>query len=150
MSSTEYRRGRGGWTGPTTDPNGDYVVAVRDTGAQTAVIKQNAYRQLQLSIEDGLIANDGGDTETVIVTVVDALEVAQGTDPREAAVLDYDGTASVEIDGTEHSVSISDGTGTLDYATTQPAPTTVNVQATGLDSVPAESSNVKTIEVVQE
>jgi hypothetical protein len=132
----------------THDDTDDFVTEKVTTDVQTAEIYGHIpYRVFVVSLAGGQVANDGEAVETVTVSVVDGLEVARGTDSPEATVLDYDGEATVEIAGTEHSVSISGGTGTLDYATTQPAPATVDVQATALSDVPAESSNVRTIEV---
>jgi len=140
MSSISYRRDKGS----------DYITESVKTNTQTAeTVGHLPYRVLRLSLSDGKIVNDGAETETVTVKVVDGLEIARGTNRGDATLLDYNGTVTVEIDGAEHSVSISGGVGSLDYATTQTAPTTVNVQAVALDAKPVDSSDVKTIEVTQ-
>lgn len=140
MFSTEFQR----------NEKEDFVTEQVTTDAQTAEIYGHLpYRVLVVSLADGQIVNDGTDSVTVTVEIVDGLEIARGTDRIDATILDYDGTATLKIDGTEHSVTISGGTGTLDYATTQTAPATVEVQATALDAKPAEASETVTIEVTQ-
>jgi len=132
------------------EKNNQYIKKAEETDDQEYSIPfWSPLKRLRLIYEDGQLTNDDTDTETVTLEVVDGLEIARGADPAEATVLDYDGTATVEIGGAEHSVSINGGTGTLDYATTQPAPATVDMQATALADVPAEVSNLRTIKLIQ-
>lgn len=110
MSSTSYEHRDGD----------DYVTEVVDTGTQTAEIRGPIpYRQFRVSVDDGQVRNDGADTETVTVEIVDGLEVARGTDPTDASVLPVDATARVNIDGAEVSVSLTGGSGTRDVTTTK-------------------------------
>ena len=126
----------------------DYVTELIDTGGQVAErYARVPYRHIVLTNGDGVILSDNTDTETVRVSVVDGLEVARGTDPAEATVLAEDHTATVEIDGSPVEVSITDGSGTKEITTTKSAGSTISVEAVGLDGVPVESSNRKTIEV---
>ncbi|MBP1953593.1 hypothetical protein J2752_000474 [Halarchaeum rubridurum] len=117
---------------------------------QTATIHQSTpFRVLHLTTsDDGQLPNDGSATETLQVAVVDGLQVARGTDPSDADVLDAGGEATVTVDGVAQSVSLTGGTGSLDVTTTASAGSTIRVQATDLAEHPAEQSDVVEIEVV--
>lgn len=105
--------------------------------------------RLYLSISSGSLQNDGENTVTATVSVVDGLEVARGTDPSEASVLDDDQTATVEIDGSPTEVSVTDGSGTKEIKTERTAGSTITVRAVGLDNSATDISERKTIEVTE-
>lgn len=107
-----------------------------------------AYHQLHLSFDDSELINDGTDTETVTISVVDGLEVARGTDTANATVLAYDGgDVTVSVDGVETTKTLSGGTVSFDLTTTKSAGSEIVVEAVGLSDRPAESDSA-TIEVV--
>jgi hypothetical protein len=104
-------------------------------------------RHLVVSSDDSQLVNDGTDVETVAIAIVDGLEVARGTDPSEATILAVDDDAKLSIDGSEQTVSVTDGMGSIDIQTTKPAGSTITVEALALASHPAESDSVE-IEVI--
>ena len=118
--------------------NGDYATAYGST----------PYRHLRLSLDDGSAVNDGSDIETVTIEVVDGLEVARGTGPAEATVLDYNGDVTLRIDDSEVVKTLSNGSVSLDLTTEKPAGSTIEIVAESLADHPAESDRVE-IEVVK-
>lgn len=137
MSSTEYVHNDGD----------DYVTEQVDTGNQVAEVYGHIpYRHLLVTVSDGQIANDGEDTETVTVEAVDGLEVARGTDPTEASVLDYDGDMTVTVDGQEVTKTLTNGSVEFDITTEKSAGSTIEIVAESLVDHPAKSDSV-TIEV---
>lgn len=126
----------------------DYVTEITETPNQTAEAYGHIpYRVATISLADGSVANDGTDTETVTVEIVDGLEVARGTAPADASTLAESGTLTLSIDGAEVSVSLSDGTGRKDVTTTKSSGSTIDIEATGYDGGPIEADAV-TIEVI--
>ena len=127
----------------------DYLTIEIETDEQTATeYGTRPYRVARLSIDDGQVANNGTDTETVGVAIVDGLDVARGTDPADASTLTESGTLTLSIDGAEVSVSISDGTGSKDVTTTKSAGSTIDVGAVGFDGGPIDPDTIE-IEVTQ-
>lgn len=94
------------------------------------------------------VKNDGNSISTVTIKVVDGLEVARGTDPAEATVLDYGGDVSLTIDGAETTKTLTDGSTSFDLTTEKPAGSTIEIVAESLASHPSESDSA-TIEVIQ-
>lgn len=140
MKSTEYSK------------SGDWVVKEIDfqlPKGQKSISMDVPYRKLHVSLSDGQVANDDTDTETVSVAVVDGLEVARGTDPAEATVLDYDGDVALTIDGVKTTKTLSGGGVTFDVTTTKDAGETIEIVAGSLADHPAESDSA-TIEVVSQ
>lgn len=124
-----------------------YVTKVVETDNQTAEVQGPIpYRHGHLSLADGSVVNDGTDTETVTVEIVDGLAVAQGTAPADATTLAEDATATLEIDGTTVDVSLTGGTGTKDITTTKSDGATIEVELVGLSTGPVDGDRV-TIEV---
>jgi len=138
MSSTEYHH----------DDGDGYVTELISTETQTAEVSGHLpYRVFRVSLSDGQLTNDGTDTETATVKVVDGLEVARGTTPSNATVLDYNGDVTLTIDGAAVTRTASSGVATVDVTTEKAAGSTIEVGAVGLDGVPAESDSA-VIEVV--
>jgi len=129
---------------------GEFVRAEGKTPNQTFAFPHfSPARVTHVFIQDGQVANDGSDTETITVEVVDGLEVARGTDPAEATVLDYDGDVTLTIDGAvETTKTLTDGSVSFDVTTEKPAGTTIEIVAESLADHPAESDRVE-IEVTQ-
>jgi hypothetical protein len=127
----------------------EFVTEQVTTDAQTAEIRGHLpYRVLRLSLADGQLANDGTAKETVTVKVVDGLEVARGTDPVDATVLDHDGNVTVTVDGVETTKAITNGSMSFDVTTEKSAGSTIEVVAESLADHPAESDK-SIIEVIQ-
>jgi len=148
--SEMYHRGTGGWDGPSIDSDGNHLIREDESNTgQKILIKSKPYRRFVVTLDDGRVINDETDTETVTVYVVDGLEVARGTDPREAAVLDYDGDVTLTIDGVETTKTLSNGTVSFDVTTDKPAGSTIKVEADSLTDHPSESDSVE-IEVVSQ
>jgi len=138
MSSTEYQHNDGD----------DYVTELVNTDTQTAEITGHIpHRHLHVSLADGQVANDGTNTETVTVAVVDGLEIARGTVPSEATVLDYDGDVTLSVDSAEMTKTLTGGSVSFDVTTEKPAGSTIEIVAETLADHPAESDSA-TIEVV--
>lgn len=121
--------------------NGERVQKTVTTDSDTTHVYPSVsdYRVLSVVAEDRELANDGADIETLTISVVDGLEVAQGTDPADAPVLDYTGDVVLAVDGAEVTRTADAGTATLDVTTEKSAGATIEVEAVGLDGVPAES-----------
>jgi hypothetical protein len=131
----------------THNDGDDYVTEITETETQTAKTRGHLpYRVARLSLEDGQLANDGTDTETVTVEIVDGLAVARGETP---AVLDAEsGTLTLSIDGAEVSVPIDGGTGTKAVTTTKSGGSSIEVETVGFDGGPIDADRVS-IEVIQ-
>lgn len=96
-------------------------------------------RELRAALDDGEVTTGGSDAEPVTVTVVDG----------NGNTVAKDFTAIVETDGAANSVSITDGTGTLDVTTSKDAGSSVTVQAVELENVDeVEPSRKWNIDVV--
>lgn len=126
----------------------DYVTEQVTTDAQTAEIYGSLpYRVLRITLGDGQVLNDGSDTETITVSVVDGLEVVRRTDSANATVLDYDGDVSLSVDGEKVSKTLTNGSVEFDITTDKPAGSEIEIVAESLADHVAESDSA-TIEVV--
>lgn len=125
----------------------DHVTKLVVTDAQTAESYGSIpYRHAVLSLEDAVLLNDGVDTETIGVEIVDGLEVARGTAPEDAAVLSEDATATLSIDGATVDVSLTGGSGTKTLTTTKSDGATIEVELVALSTGPVDGDRA-TIEV---
>lgn len=139
MSLTEYTRNDGD----------DYVTEEVDTGNQVVEVTGHIlYYQLAVSPDTGEVINDGTDTETVTINVVDGLEVARGTDPADATTLDYSGDVTLRADGVETTKTLTNGSVSFDLTTEKTAGSEIEIEAVDLADHPAESDSA-TIEVIQ-
>jgi len=139
MPSTDYTR----------DAGDDYVTEQTDTGSQVAQTYGHVpYRHFRVSTDDREVVNDGTDTEVVTVEVVNGLEVARGTAPVDATVLDYDGDVTVRVDGIELTKTLTDGGVSFDVTTEKSAGSVIEVEAADLADHPAESDTAE-IEVTE-
>lgn len=128
---------------------GNYVTEIKETGSQEVEVKGHIpFRHLLATSSDNQLTNDG-DIETVTIRVVDGLEVARGTAPENATVLDYSVDVTVSIDGVKTTKTLSNGTVSFDLTTDKPAGSTITVTAESLAENPAESDSA-TIEVVSQ
>jgi hypothetical protein len=119
----------------------EYVTELTHTETQTAETYGHLpYRQLRVSAEDGQLKNSGSDTETIIIEVINGLQLARGETP--ADVLAYDGDVTVEIDGAETTKSMTGGSVSFDVTTSKPAGASISVRAVGLNNHPVESDSV--------
>jgi hypothetical protein len=117
-----------------------FVTETVETEAQTVEkVGHIPYHQLRLAADDGQLTNDGSDTETITVKIVDGLQRARGETPD---VLNYDGDVTVAIDGAETTRTISDGSVSFDISTSKPAGASIPVRAVGLNSHPADPDSV--------
>jgi hypothetical protein len=124
----------------------EYVSRVIETDNQTARTKgSHPYHQLRLSTGDATLHNDGSDTETVTVAVVNGLQLVRGTVPD---TLSYDGEVLINIEGAETTKTLTDGSVSFDISTSKPAGAEITVRAVGLNDHPAESDTAS-IEVIQ-
>jgi|GEM_PF-3686239 len=121
--------------------NGDHV---QKTVGESTMPSYRPARFVRLSLDDGEIANDGTDTETVTAEIVDGLDVLRGNDP---SVLSESGTLTLSIDGAEVSVSIESGIGTTEVTTTKSAGATIEIETIDYDGGPTEPDSA-TIEVI--
>jgi len=149
MSLINYVRGRSAWDGPSKDSTGDSLLAEEETNEQTALRKVGAYRRLSVSLDDGQVTTGGSDTETVTIEVVDGLEVAEGTDPTDAAVLYYDGDVTLSVDGVETTKTLTNGRVEFDLTTEKSTDSEIEIVAESLADHPAESDSA-IIEVVSQ
>lgn len=139
MSSTKY----------THNDGDEHVTEQVDTGNQVAEVTGHiSHRHLTVTVSDDQVANDGSDTETVTINVVDGLGVARGTDPADATVLDYSGDVTLRVDGVETTKTLTSGSVEFDVTTEKPAGSEIQIEAVGLADHPAESDGA-TIEVIQ-
>lgn len=130
------------------EANGDFVRAEGETPNQIFAFPHfSALKYLNVSLSDRGVVSDGTDFETVTISVVDGLEVARGTDPAEATVLDYSGDVTLSVDGSTTSKTLTNGTVSFDLTTDKPAGTEIEIVAESLADHPAESDSA-TIEVV--
>lgn len=133
------------------DADGDEIVRVFEGGTDgQATVRKGVgkYRVLVVSAVDGEVANDGTDTETVTVEVVDGLEVVRGSDPSDASVLDYSGDVTLTVDGVETAKTLSNGSVSFDLTTTKPEGSTIEIVAESLADHRAEIDRTE-IEVLQ-
>jgi len=131
--------------------NGDNIKILKqsETGNEYSYPNGLLYRVLIVACDNGVITNGSSNAEAVTISVVDGLEVARGTDPEEATVLDYDGDVTLTIDGVETTKTLSNGTVSFDVTTDKPAGSTIKVEADSLTDHPSESDSVE-IEVVSQ
>jgi len=128
-------------------PTGDSIIARKKTQNQTVRAYHSRYRHLSITVEDGTLKNDGTDTETVTVRVMNGLEVTRGTDPSDATVLGYDGEATVRVDGQQTTKTVSGGSVSFDLTTVRSPGSVIEIVAETLDDHPAESDSA-TVKVV--
>lgn len=139
MANSTYERDGGG-----------YIKEIVETESQTATIEGHLkYRVLSVSVSKDKIINDGVDTVTVTITVLDGLDIARGTDPGAATVLDYDGNVSILIEGNEMTKLATNGTVQFELTADKTAGSSLECVAVGLDGHPAEGDR-EVIEVVSE
>lgn len=138
MRSINYNRSSGD----------EYITEEIETNNQKAKSEGHMpFRHLKISLSGVEIVNDGTDTETATISVVDGLEVARGIKPNNATVLNYDGDVTLTIDGAKTTKTLSNGTVSFDLTTDKPAGSTITVTAEFLADHPAESDSA-VIEVV--
>jgi len=139
MSSTEFTHNEGD----------DYITELTHTETQTAeTCGHLPYRHILLTISDDTIVNDGTDTIAISLSVVDGLEIARGTEPTDATVLDYDGDVTVTVDGIKTTKTLTNGSVEFDLTTDKQAGSEIEIVAESLADHPAESDSA-TVEVVQ-
>jgi hypothetical protein len=149
MTKITYQRGSVDNEGvPTLSETGDRVIEITDTGVQEALSSHSRFYLLVVSIEDGEMVNNGTDTETVTIEVVNGLEVARGAARENATVLDYDGDVTITIDGVETTKTLTHGSVSFGVTTEKPATSTIEAVAEALSDHPAESDSAE-IEVTQ-
>jgi hypothetical protein len=121
-------------------PGDKFVTETVETESQTVEkVGHIPYHQLRLATDDGQLTNDGSDTETLTVEVVNGLQRARGETPD---VLSYTGDVTLEIDGAETTKTVTDGSVSFDVSTSKPAGASITVRAVGLNSHPADPDNV--------
>jgi len=121
------------------DQNDDYVTEQVDTGTQTAELHGHIpYRQLRVTATDGTLMNDGSSTETVTVTVIDGLEVARGTKPSNATMLNYDGDVTLFVDGSQTVKTLSNGSVSFDVTTVKSAGSEIKIIAESVNNHPTD------------
>jgi len=121
------------------DQNDDYVTEQLDTGTQTAELHGHIpYRRLRVTPTDGSLINDGSATETVTVAVVNGLEVARGTKPSNATMLNYDGDVTLSVDGSQTVKTLSNGSVSFDVTTTKSAGSEIKIVAESVNNHPAD------------
>jgi len=132
-----------------THSDGDnYVTEQVTTDRQTSEIYGHLpYRVLVVTFADVQGSNDGTDSETVTVEVVNGLEVARGTDADDATVLDYDGDVTISVDGATTTKTSTNGSISFDLTTDKPAGSEIEIVAESLADHPAERDSA-TIEVM--
>jgi len=129
--------------------NDDYVTEQVDTETQIAELYGHIpYLQLQAIPTDGSLINDGSATETVTVKAINGLEVARGTDPSSATVLNYDGNVTLTVDGVETTKTLASGTTEFNLTTGKTAGSTIIIEALSVEGVPAGNATAE-IEVIQ-
>jgi len=128
----------------------DHVTETVETESQTAEIRGHLpFRVLSTGLEDGAIINDGSDTETVTISVVDGLEVAQGTNPANATMIAVDGDVTLSVDGQQTTKTLTGGSVSFDLTTDKPAGSVIAIVAESLADRPTEPDSA-TIEVVSQ
>lgn len=131
-----------------THDGGEYVIKRIDTGNQVAEVTGHIpYRHLVVDADDGELINNGDDSETITVSVVDGLEITRGADPSEASVLDHEGDVAIAVDGSKTTKTLENGSVEFDLTTEKSAGSEITVEAIGLEDNPAESDST-VIEVV--
>lgn len=127
---------------------GDSVIARKTSESGQEYLSYNsAYRHIHVSLSDSKLVNGGASTTTVTIKVVDGIEVARGTEPVDATVLDYDGDVTISVDGNETTKTLTNGSVSFDLTTDKPAGSEIEIVAESLADHPAESDST-TIEVV--
>jgi hypothetical protein len=128
------------------DESGEYLNKLIETSTSTdknnpAVVHQfRPYHQLRLSVDDGELINDGTDTETVTVELIDGLQVVRGNTP--ADVIDAAGDVILKIDGGEITKSLIDGAVSFEISTSKPIGSTIVVRVAEVNSHPSDSESV--------
>jgi len=119
----------------------------KDGDVLQSVYPVSYIHHLRVTTANQEITNDGSDTETVNVAVVDGLEVMRGTDPTNATVLDYNGDVTLSVDGQQTTKTLTNGSVSFDLTTDKPAGSEIEIVAESLADHVAESDSA-TIEVV--
>jgi hypothetical protein len=118
----------------------EFVTETVETGSQTVEkVGHIPYHQLRLTDDDGQLTNDGTDTETIVVEVVNGLQRARGETPDG---LSYTGDVTVAIDGAETTKTMTDGSVSFDITTSKPAGASIAVRAINLDNHPTDTDSV--------
>lgn len=121
----------------------EYVTELKQTQTQTAeIVGHIPYHQFRASADDGTLVNDGTDTESVVVDVVNGLQFARGNTPADI-LAQSTGDVTVEIDAADITKSLTDGTLTVDITTQKPAGSIIEVVAKSLASKPAGRDTVE-------
>lgn len=129
--------------------NGEYIdKIIKRDGDEYRIMPRFSRRWMHLNYDDGQIQNNT-DTETIVITVVDGLEVVRGTHPTNATVLDYNGDVNLSVDGTTTTKTLTNGSVSFDLTTDKPAGSEIEIVAESLADYPAESDSA-TIEVVSQ
>lgn len=126
---------------------GNHVEEVTSSDGTEQRRTVSSFYQIYVVVEYGDLLNDGTDTETVTIEVIDGLNVARGTDPSKAAVLDYDGDVILSVDGQQTTKTLTNGSVSFGLTTDKPAGSEIKIVAESLADHPAESDSA-TIEVV--
>jgi hypothetical protein len=108
--------------------------------------KFKPYRWLSVSVDDGKILNDGKDTESVTVEVINGLQVARDNTP--ADVLQYDGDVILKVNGAEMAKTLTDGRVVFDVTTEKSAGNSIDIVAKSLSNNIAKSDRAE-IKVIQ-
>jgi len=125
----------------------DYVTKLIHTEVQTAEVYGHiAYRRLRVSTADGQLINDGTDTETVTINVMNGLDASRGDTP---TVLSHDGELTVTVDGQQTTKPLTNGSVAFDLTTDKPAGSEIEVTAESLSTHPAKSDSAS-IEVISQ
>lgn len=130
--------------------NGPYVEELTYTATSKnspAIMHQfEPYRWLSVSVDDGNVVNDGEETESVTVEVINGLQAVRGNiDPD---VLQYDGGVALEIDDAEMTKTLTDGRVVFDVTTEKSAGNSIDIVAKSLSNNIAKSDRAD-IKVIQ-
>lgn len=129
--------------------DGDNIVRHINTDRQTITESPfKPYSRLLVATDDGRLANNGTDAETVAVTVRDGLKIARGTEITDTSILDHNGDVTVLIDGEAVTKTLTGGSVSFELTTEKAAGETIEIVAESLADVPAESDSAE-IEVIQ-
>jgi len=125
------------------------ILEVREGDNHEARSHAGWMHTLTVVLDDGQVINDNTDTETVMIKVVDGLEVVKGTSPSNATVLDYGGDVTLSVDGQQTTKTLTNGTVEFDLTTDKSAGSEIEIFAESLADHPAESDSA-TIEVMSQ
>lgn len=130
---------------------GGYIYEVVNGGNGDAEVWRGPRCVLSVSPEKPQVENNGKQI-LVSMKVVDGTDISPETPLSEAAVMGYDGDATIFIHyhdrTTEITPKVSEGSVSFPVSTNQPSGTSVVVEAVSLSTRPAKSDKVS-IDVVQ-